>query len=63
MAYCLILHVVLHFSTLLTFEYLVFPGARVRVEPEIQRREVHNRTGSHGERERVGLGGGRPRRP
>lgn len=33
-----------------------FSGARVRIESEIQGGEVHNRTGSHGERERVGLG-------
>lgn len=35
---------------------LFIAGARVRIESEIQRGQVHNRTGSYGEGERVGLG-------
>lgn len=34
----------------------LFSGARVRIESEIQRGQVHNRTCSHGEGERLGLG-------
>lgn len=34
---------------------MLFPGARVRVQPEIQRGQVYNRTGPHGEREWLGL--------
>lgn len=41
----------------------IFTGTRFRVESEIQGGQIHNRTGAHGERERVGLGAASLTRP
>lgn len=48
----------LNIGSKITFTNVSFnfvTGARVWIKSEIQRGQVHNRTGPHGERERLGL--------